>query len=263
MSFLKSLFGDKGKKSEDPLSRKAQEEEIEERKDMIEGVSELDEKTVKEVMVPRIDVECINVDSTYDQVIDFIEQLGFSRYPVYEDSVDNVIGILYAKDLIRNNIEKDFSIRKIMRDVFFVPESKHLDDLLRDFRKQKVHIAVAVDEYGGVSGIVCMEDIIEVIVGDIQDEFDADEEANIQKQDDHTYICDARTPIDDVNDELDLSIPEDDYETIGGYVFEKFGRIPEKGDTTTSDDADFTVESIDGHKINSIKIELKNSIDSE
>lgn len=259
MSFLKSLFGGKDKKSEDPLSERQKEEEIEEREDMIEGVSELDEKTVKEVMVPRIDVQCISVGLTYDEVIDFIEEQGFSRYPVYEDNIDNVVGILYAKDLIRKEVEKDFSIRKLMREAFFVPDSKRLDDLLRDFKKQKVHIAVAVDEYGGVSGIVCMEDIIEVIVGDIQDEFDADEEENIRRVDDTTYLCDARTSIEEINEELDLDIPEDDYETIGGYVFEKFGCIPNKGDVASSENADFVVESIDGHKINEIKVILKRS----
>lgn len=259
MSFLKSIFGGKDKRCEDPLSERQKEEEIEEREDMIEGVSELDEKTVKEVMVPRIDVQCISVGSTYDEVIDFIEEQGFSRYPVYEDNIDNVVGILYAKDLIRKEAEKDFSIRKLMREAFFVPDSKRLDDLLRDFKKQKVHIAVAVDEYGGVSGIVCMEDIIEVIVGDIQDEFDADEEENIRRVDDDTYLCDARTPIEEINEELDLDIPEDDYETIGGYVFEKFGCIPGKGDVASSENADFVVESIDGHKINEIKVILRRS----
>ncbi|MDD4006791.1 MAG: hemolysin family protein [Sphaerochaetaceae bacterium] len=256
MSFLKSLFGEKGKKSEDPLSRREKEEEIEERKDMIEGVSELDEKIVKEVMVPRIDVQCIASDATYAEVIEIIEAQGFSRYPVFEENIDNIVGILYAKDLIRKDITTGFSVKKVMRTPFFVPDSKHLDDLLRDFRQQKVHIAVAVDEYGGVSGIVCMEDIIEVIVGEIQDEFDADEVENIQKIDEHTYICDARTPIDELNEELSLGIPEEDYETIGGYVFEKFGCIPNMGDRISCDGADFTVESIDGHKINSIKVEI-------
>lgn len=259
MSFLQSLFGGKEKKAEDPLSRQQIEDELEERKDMIEGVSELDEKTVREVMVPRIDVQCIPVESTYDQVIDIIEVQGFSRYPVYENNIDNIVGILYAKDLIQRDMEEGFSVRKQMRKAFFVPDSKHLDDLLRDFRKQKVHIAVAVDEYGGVSGIVCMEDIIEVIVGEIQDEFDVDEEEDIRQIDEKTFICDARTPIEEVNEELKLDIPEDDYETLGGYVFEQFGRIPEKGEVTTSEDADFTVDSIDGHKINSIKVVVKDN----
>lgn len=256
MSIFKAIFG--GRKNEDPISEKQREEEIEERKDMIEGVSELDEKTVREVMVPRVDVQCVSVDSTYAEIIEIIGKEGFSRYPVFEDNIDNIVGVIYAKDLIRKNISEKFSVKKIMRPAFFVPDSKHLDDLLRDFKKQKIHIAVAVDEYGGVSGIVCMEDIIEVIVGEIQDEFDEDEEEPIRQIDPQTYICDARTPVDQFNEELKLHIPEDDCETIGGYVFEKFGCIPEKGDVIETDEADFIVESIDGHKINSIRVQLKN-----
>lgn len=260
MNFLKSLFG---RKPSDPLSRREQEEEIEEREDMIEGVSELDEKTVREVMVPRIDVEFLSTEATRGEIIRTVESKGFSRYPVYKDNIDNVVGILYAKDLIKSEVPSDFSIEKLMRPPFFVPDSKHLDDLLRDFKRQKVHIAVAVDEYGGVSGIVCMEDIIEVIVGDIQDEFDPDEEADIQMVDDLTYLCDARTPIDEFNEELGLRIPDDDFETIGGWVFEQFGRIPLKGDSVPADGATFTVESIDGHKINRIRVVLKKPVPQE
>ena len=250
---LKSIFGI----SESEHIPTQEEEEENERNDMISGVVQLDEKIVKEVMVPRIDVQFLSLDTTYDEIIGIITDLGFSRYPVYDDSIDNIVGILYAKDLIHKNIEDDFSVSKYMRDVFFVPESKHLDDLLRDFKAQKVHIAVAVDEYGGVSGIVCMEDIIEVIVGEIQDEFDDEDEAEIIKIEDNIYLCDARINIEDLNEELKLTIPEDDFETLGGYVFELFGCIPKSGNTVSTDQADFLVESIDGHKINKIRLTLK------
>lgn len=223
----------------------------------MEGVSALDVTAVREVFVPRIDVEFISIDATYQQVMEIVQEKGYSRYPVYEDNIDNIIGVLYVKDLIKKDIEINFNIREKMRKAFFVPDSKHLHDLLRDFKKQRVHIAVAVDEYGGVSGIVCMEDIIEVIVGDIQDEFDEDEEEAIREVDSHTFICDARTPIKEINEELDLEIPTDDYETLGGYVFEQFGCIPKEGDVKSTEDAVFTVISIDGHKINSIKVEVK------
>ena len=253
---LKSIFGKSGS-NHIPTQ---EEEEENERNDMISGVVQLDEKIVKEVMVPRIDVQFLSLDTTYDEIIKIITDLGFSRYPVYDDSIDNIVGILYAKDLIHKDIEEGFSVSKYMREVFFVPESKHLDDLLRDFKAQKVHIAVAVDEYGGVSGIVCMEDIIEVIVGEIQDEFDDEDEAEIIKVDDRIYLCDARINIEDLNEELKLSIPEDDFETLGGYVFELFGCIPKSGESISTDQADFLVESIDGHKINKIRLTLNNTL---
>lgn len=250
----KSLFG-ANKAANDPEYEAAQAE-IAERRDMIEGIGELHEKTVKEVMVPRIDVQFIPADITLEEFYDVITEQGYSRYPVYDETIDNVIGILYAKDILRRDIASYFNARSLMRRAYFIPESKHLDDLLRDFKTQKVHIAVAVDEYGGVSGIVCMEDILEVIVGDIQDEYD-DEEDDIKQLEKGLYLCDARTPIDDINEELGLDIPEDDNETLGGYVFFLFGRIPATGDRIETDRAEFLIEDVQGHKINQVIIRLK------
>ena len=144
-----------------------------------------------------------------------------------------------------------------MRKPYFIPESKHLDDLLREFKLRKVHIAIAIDEYGGVSGIVCMEDILEVIVGEIQDEFDEDEDDGICKLDDNTFVVEARTSIEEVNESVGLHLSEEDFETIGGYVFELFGRIPLKDESVEDDEAIFTVEDIDGHKINQLKLVVK------
>lgn len=255
---LKSLFGGK-KKDRDDLAEQAQQAEIEERRDMIEGIGELEEKTVKEVMVPRIDVQFIPVDITLEDFYDIIGEQGYSRYPVYDETIDNVIGILYAKDLLCRNIGENFNVRALMRKAYFVPESKHLDDLLREFKLRKVHIAVAIDEYGGVSGIVCMEDILEVIVGEIQDEFDEDEAEDISKLGEGEFLCEARTPIDEVNSAVGLHLPEDDFETLGGYVFELFGRIPAPHEKVEDDEATFIVEDIDGHKINRVRVVLKES----
>ncbi len=252
---LKDLFSSK-KKSQAPIEQQA---EIEERRDMIEGIGELDEKTVKEVMVPRIDVAFISVDISLNDFYDVIGDQGYSRYPVYDETIDNVIGVLYAKDLLQPGIEKDFNVRSLMRKVYFVPESKHLDDLLREFKLRKVHIAVAIDEYGGVSGIICMEDILEVIVGEIQDEFDEDEGEDISKMADGSFFCDARTPIDVFNEEVGIELPADDYETLGGYVFEKFGRIPDAGESIEDNRATYRIEDIDGHKINHVKVSLKDT----
>lgn len=234
-----------------------EEAEKAERQTMIEGIKELDDKTVKEVMVPRIDVQFIPVNISHDAFISVIQESGFSRYPVYEKSIDNIVGVLYAKDILRSGDGKPFSVRSLMRQPYFVPESKHLDDLLHEFKRRKVHIAIAVDEYGGVSGIVCMEDILEVIVGDIQDEFDSDEPEDIRKMEDGSFLVDPRTPIEQVNDELQIQLADEENETIGGYVFELFGRIPGKGETIEDSQVTYTVMAIDGHKIKGLKMVRK------
>jgi CBS domain containing-hemolysin-like protein len=169
-----------------------------EKRDMIRGIVELSETTVKEVMVPRIDTVFISVDMSRDDCLNRIAESGHSRFPVYKDTIDNVIGVLYAKDLLRAMVTgQELQLSSLVRKPFFVPESKHIDDLLREFKRRRVHIAVAVDEYGGVSGIVCMEDIIEEIVGDIQDEFDNERE-DILQIGDGVYLCDARVNLDDL-----------------------------------------------------------------
>lgn len=235
----------------------AEQEERKERQTMIEGIQDLEDKTVKEVMVPRIDVQFIPVNISHDAFITIMQESGFSRYPVYEKSIDNIVGVLYAKDILRNGDNKPFSVRTLMRPPYFVPESKHLDDLLHEFKRRKVHIAIAVDEYGGVSGIICMEDILEVIVGEIQDEFDSDEPEDIRSSEDGSFLVDSRTPIDQVNDELGLHLDDEENETIGGYVFELFGKIPAKGESVQDDEARYTVMGIDGHKIKGLKIVRK------
>lgn len=201
--------------------------DVQERNSMIDGIEELGETLVREVMVPRIDVVFVNDTLSYDELKDLIDEEGYSRYPVYTDTIDNVVGILYVKDLlkIRDNLT-NFDVKQFMRKPYFIPESKRLDELLREFKKRRVHIAVSIDEYGGVSGIVSMEDILEVIVGDIQDEFDDDEDDEIIEMGQGIYLCDARSSIDDVNERLNLNLPEDDFDTLGGFVFEQFGRIP-------------------------------------
>ncbi|MFA5514405.1 MAG: hemolysin family protein [Sphaerochaetaceae bacterium] len=231
---------------------------IEERKNMIDGIEELSETLVREVMVPRIDVVFVNDSITYDDLKILIAEEGYSRYPVYTDTIDNVIGILYVKDLIRLNAGlNSFEVKRFMRKPYFVPESKRLDELLKEFKKRKVHIAIAIDEYGGVSGIVSMEDILEVIVGDIQDEFDDEEDDEIIEMGEGIYLCDARAAIDDVNDRLNLTLPEDDFDTLGGFVFEQFGRIPQNQEKVEYNNIDFVVQEIDGHKINRVKIVIK------
>ena len=241
------------KKPQETQEEQESQAEVQERQTMMEGINELDVMSVKEVMVPRIDVQFMPVDISRPECIRMIKDTGFSRYPVYEKSIDNIIGVLYAKDIIRAEGEP-FSVRDLMRKAYFVPESKRLDDLLHEFKRRKVHIAIAVDEYGGGSGIICMEDILEVIVGDIQDEFDGDAPEEIHNLSDGSWIVDAHTSIDEVNDTLGLEIKDEENESIGGYVFEHFGRIPQKGESITEDGLRFEVMGIEGHKILSIRI---------
>ncbi len=249
-SFLKGLFGRRRPKqpADETLA------ELVEQQTMIDGIGELQDKTVKEIMVPRVDVALIPSDISLDELYAVIAEEGYSRYPVYEQTIDNIIGILYVKDMIRVNIERDFALASLLRTPYFIPESKHLDDLLREFKKRKVHIAIAIDEYGGVSGIVSMEDILEVIVGDIQDEYDEDEEEPIVAIAEASYLVDARTPIEKVNEVCQLSLHDEEFETIGGYVFELFGSIPHTNETIDTEAATFTVVEVDGHKINRVKI---------
>lgn len=228
-----------------------------EKQDMIRGIVELSETTVKEVMVPRIDVAFVSADLDTHELLEKVIAGGHSRFPVYKDTIDNVIGVIYAKDLLRALIaDNRIDIEQTVRKPFFVPESKRLDSLLREMRRRRVHIAVAVDEYGGVSGIVCLEDIIEEIVGDIQDEFDNEKE-DVLEIGEGVYLVDARTNIEDLNDELKSEIPDDDFETLGGYVFDLFGKIPVKFEKVTHKDMDFIIQEMDGHKIKTVKIVLR------
>ncbi len=247
LKFIRKLFSGEEKNEEgDHLTL--------EKQDMIRGVLRLSEKTVKEVMVPRIDTAFIGLEYSTKELIETIDGRGFSRFPVYKDTIDNVVGILYAKDLIKYlTSREDINIERIIRKPYFVPESKRLDSLLREMRRKRVHIAVAVDEYGGVSGVVCLEDIIEEIVGDIQDEFDNERE-DILEIGENVYLCDARVDIGDLNEELELDIPDEDFDTLGGFVFDLFGKIPVRYEKVSYRGMDFIIQEMDGHKIKTVKI---------
>ena len=223
-------------------------------REMIQGVQELGDTTVKEVMVPRIDTVFLPLSSSREELLEKVVACGHSRIPVYSDTIDSVVGVLYAKDLLRSLVKGEaFSLADLVRKPFFVPESKRIDSLLKEFRRRRVHIAVVVDEYGGVSGIVCLEDIIEEIVGEIQDEFDEERE-DVVRLGDSSWLCDARANLDDVNRETGLDLPEDEFDTLGGFVFALFGKIPARYERASSGELDFTVQDMDGHRITSVKI---------
>ena len=226
----------------------------EEKEYMIRGVVDLSDTAVKEVMIPRIDVDFIPLDMETEELLTRVAESGHSRFPVYAESIDNVVGVLYVKDLINSFARKEpIDLEKIIRKPFFVPESKRIDGLLREFKRRHVHIAIAVDEYGGISGIVCMEDIIEEIVGDIQDEFDNEGE-DISSLGDGLWLCDARVDMDDLAEALHTELPSDEFETLGGFVFDLFGKIPVRYEKVRWKNFDFIVQDMDGHKINTVKI---------
>jgi len=256
MGLLDSLFQDK-RKTEVILDEKEAKNLNDEKRDMIQGVVDLSSTSVKEVIIPRIDVDFIPVTASRDELIQKVTESGHSRFPVYNESIDNVVGVLYVKDLIKQLAKKDeIDLAGIIRKPFFVPESKRLDSLLREFKRRHVHIAIAIDEYGGVSGIVCMEDIIEEIVGDIQDEFDNERE-DILTIGDGVWLCDARVNLDDLSGIFTDGLPDEEFDTLGGFVFDLFGKIPVKYEKAAWRNFDFIVQDMEGHRINTIKIVSK------
>jgi len=203
----------------------------EEEKEMIESVIDFRETQAGAIMTPRTELVAAERSITLPEVKQLIAERGHSRIPVYEETIDVILGVLYAKDLLRLEGEAPFDITAVMRPALFIPETKLLRDLLHEFQEQKVHIAVVLDEYGGTAGVVTIEDILEELVGEIVDEYESEEPAPLRRIDEQTVEVDARMRIDDLNDELDIELPEDeDYETIGGFVFSTLGKIPEVGE---------------------------------
>lgn len=253
MGFLHSVFSKKTN-SNDVSTQELDAVLREEKQDMIQGIEGLPETSVKEVMIPRIDVDFLSIHVSEQELYEKIAESGHSRFPVYSDSIDNVIGVLYVKDLIKAIAKHEpVDLEKIVRKPYFVPESKRIDTLLREFKRRHIHIAIAIDEYGGISGIVCMEDIIEEIVGDIQDEFDNEHE-DILPIGDKIWLCDARINLDDLNEQLESNFPNEEFDTLGGFVFDLFGKIPVKYEKVTWHNYDFIVQDMEGHRINLVKI---------
>jgi CBS domain containing-hemolysin-like protein len=229
-------------------------------KEMLEAVFDLPSTTSGGIMTPRTDIRGLEVQTSLNEVLDAIQQYGHSRIPVYEDNMDNVLGILYAKDLIPyvgRTDTADFDLRHTIREAYMVPESKSVRDLLGEFKARKVHIAIILDEYGGTAGLVTIEDILEEIVGEIQDEYEPqDESPHLGWVDEATAEVDARMHIDDFNDEMEASLSEDeDYDTIGGFVFATLGHIPEQGESFEWEGLRFTVSEAERTKIKKLRVE--------
>jgi len=223
---------------------------------MIEGVMQVSETQVRDVMIPRSQMDMIDVAESPEAFIPFVIEKAHSRFPVFEDNRDNVIGILLAKDLLKFYAEEEFDMREMLRPAVFVPEAKRLNVLLKEFRANRNHIAIVVDEYGGVSGLVTIEDVIEQIVGDIEDEYDFDEtEDNILADRSGRYRVKAVTEIPDFNNHFQTSFSDEDYDTVGGLVVGRFGRLPKRGESIVIDGYTFQVLRADSRKIHALLVE--------
>ncbi|MBL8133336.1 MAG: HlyC/CorC family transporter [Anaerolineae bacterium] len=226
-------------------------------KEMIYSVLQFGETLVREVMIPRPDVTAVSIgDSLTEAMKEFIDS-GHSRIPVYQDEIDNIRGMLYAKDLLRlftesGGVAGGKSITDLMRPAYFVPETKRADALFKEMQHRKTHIAVVVDEYGGTAGIVTIEDLVEEIVGDIKDEFDANEEDEYVKVEDNAYVVDGGMNLDDVNELLDIDLPDDENDSFGGYIYSRLGRVPEVGETLEEAGVFIRIDAVENRRIRKV-----------
>jgi len=226
---------------------------------MIEGVLQVAEMQVRDIMIPRSQMVVVSRDANPEELIPVAIESGHSRFPVIGDNRDEVVGVLLAKDLLRYSSKNDsgsFSIREILRPPVFVPESKRLNVLLKEFRASRNHLAIVVDEYGGVAGMVTIEDVLEQIVGEIEDEHDIDEDTFIRKYSDINYTVKALTPIEDFNEYFSTAFSDDEFDTIGGLVTHKLGRLPRRGETIILDNMSFKVLNADNRRIHLMKVTL-------
>ena len=227
----------------------------EDEREMIRGVMELEYTIVREVMVPRTDIVAIGADEDFDTLARLIADKGLSRIPVYEGDIDHVLGIAHAKELLRHitNGPRKPALREITRDAFVVPETKNVHDLLTEMRANQISIALVVDEYGGTAGIVTVEDLVEEIVGEIRDEYDAPEE-EVQQLSGDEAIVDGRVGIDEINERFDTALQKEDFDSVGGFIVNELGRMPNTGDTVTVDGISMKVMSVTGRRIKKVRV---------
>jgi putative hemolysin len=241
------------------LAEGAENQLEEEERQMIHGVVELGETQVKEIMRPRPDMVCVSGDAAPDEIKELVEKHGHSRIPVYDQSIDSITGIIYVKDLFLLSAEerKDVKLSSLARKAYFVPETKKVDELLKEFKRDKVHMAIVVDEYGGTAGLVTLEDILEEIVGEIQDEYDK-ETPPVEKLDEVTYRVDAGVSIEDLNDTLGTEIEEKGFETVGGFIYDLVGSVPEQGKKLDYESEEcrlrLLIEKVEGQRIKTVKV---------
>jgi CBS domain containing-hemolysin-like protein len=227
-----------------------------EERDYLNNVFEFGDRVAREIMVPRPDVEAIASDAPLSEMADAAVNGRYTRYPVYEEDLDHVLGAAHVKDLFRAALEDsdDFDIRSILRECLVVPETKRIEEILKEFQTRTLQMAIVIDEWGSVEGLITIEDIVEEIVGEIQDEFDEDE-PSIEEIGTDLYAVDGRIPITDVNDRFSLDLPHEDFDTIGGYILGSLGRPPEMGDTVEADGATIQVKSVDGPRVSILTLQ--------
>jgi len=238
----------------------------EEEQKILEGIVSFGSKDVKQIMTPRTDIHAFSDDLSFQELLNGIIRAGYSRVPIYSESIDQILGILYIKDLLRYMDCEDMEWKSLLRPQLFVPENKKIDDLLKEFQKRKVHMAVVVDEYGGTLGLVTLEDVIEEIVGDITDEFD-DEGLNYSQIDKNNYVFEGKTALIDVYRVLDIDgspfeAAKGDADTLAGFIIEQAGKIPIKGERISFDSLIFTIEAADKRKIKQVKVTLTPHVDA-
>ncbi len=224
---------------------------------IIEGAMQVSDMQVRDIMIPRTQMVVIRADASLEEMLPLIVTSAHSRYPVVGESLDDVLGVLLAKDLLPQILcreESPFSIRELLRPTVVVPESKRLNVLLREFRQNRNHMAIVIDEYGGVAGLVTIEDVLEEIVGDIEDETDEEEDSYIRKITEDDFFVKALTPIEDFNEYFGSSLPDDDFDTIGGLVIHALGHMPSRNETATIDRFEFQVINADQRKIHSLRL---------
>jgi CBS domain containing-hemolysin-like protein len=229
---------------------------------LIEGVFEFSEKNAREVMTPRTEIDALAIDATLDETLTLVEETQRSRYPVFEETIDEIVGLVLAKDLlpVLRKPPAEFDVRAIMRPIHVVPGSREVEEVLADFKRLKEHLAIVLDEYGGTAGLVTMEDLLEEIVGEILDEKDEPPEPEERESPDLVLVP-GSTNIADMNERFGLDVPDDDYTTIGGFVFGALGRLPVIGDRLTAGGAIFTVREMDGRRIETLAVDLHSAGD--
>ncbi|HLG70873.1 MAG TPA: hemolysin family protein [Chloroflexota bacterium] len=222
---------------------------------MIHSIFEFGDTTAREIMVPRVDMKAVDVETPMRDVIDLALQVGHSRIPVYEDNIDNIVGTVFDRDLFKyfRERETDVPLKEALRPAYFVPESKKVDELLKELQTKRVQMAIVVDEYGGTAGLVTIEDILEEIVGEIQDEFDAEEDP-IEQVSENEAVFNALVNMDDVNEWLDMELEAEDVDTLGGYVYSHLGKMPISGDEFEVDNVSFSVVSTVGRRIKKVRV---------
>ena len=232
---------------------------------MIEGVLQVSEMRVGEIMIPRAQMDVVDINDAPETFIPYVIETAHSRFPVIDKDRDDIIGILLAKDLLRHYAEEDADIRGMLRPAVFIPESKRLNVLLKEFRSNRNHIAIVVDEYGGVAGLVTIEDVLEQIVGDIEDEYDFDEtEDNIIRESEGVYRVKASTEIEDFNETLGADFSDEEFDTVGGLIISRFGHLPKRGESVTFDGFIFGVLRADSRRLHAVRVtRLQPSPDAE